>query len=133
MKHAANTGADNGFDWRDTLIWCGVPVAIVLLVRMFLFLGGGCRSGLLCCRRRGKGHAANMDVDLDHLQPGHGLDRRLDIFLYLLCNLADIMAEQRKKTDLDSDCVLLAQLDPHALWTDFFWLRKLTMSLVSVE
>lgn len=36
MKHAANTGADNGFDWRDTLIWCGVPVAIVLLVRMFL-------------------------------------------------------------------------------------------------
>jgi signal peptidase I len=36
MRHAENRDADNGFNWRDTLIWCGIPVAIVLLVRMFL-------------------------------------------------------------------------------------------------
>ncbi len=38
MKHA-NTSAEGNesFGWRDTLIWCGIPVIIVLLVRLFLF------------------------------------------------------------------------------------------------
>lgn len=38
MKHA-NTSAEGSesFGWRDTLIWCGIPVIIVLLVRLFLF------------------------------------------------------------------------------------------------
>ena len=29
--------AEESFGLRDTLIWCGIPIVIVLLVRMFLF------------------------------------------------------------------------------------------------
>ncbi|MBT1173216.1 signal peptidase I [Bifidobacterium sp. MA2] len=27
---------DGGFSWRDTLIWCGIPILIVLLIRILL-------------------------------------------------------------------------------------------------
>lgn len=27
---------DGGFSWRDTLIWCGIPILIVVLLRVFL-------------------------------------------------------------------------------------------------
>lgn len=38
MKHAMKSAEGNeSFGWRDTLIWCGIPVVIVLLVRLFLF------------------------------------------------------------------------------------------------
>lgn len=38
MKHAKmKAKSEESFGWRDTLIWCGIPVAIVLLVRLFLF------------------------------------------------------------------------------------------------
>jgi len=54
-------------------------------------------------------------IDLDHMQAGHRLDLTLDVVLYLLCDLADVMTEQREKADLDLYGVLLAQLDAHAL------------------
>ncbi len=35
--HATPADADDGrMGWRDTLIWCGIPVLIVLLIRIFL-------------------------------------------------------------------------------------------------
>ena len=38
MNHAMKSAEGNeSFGWRDTLIWCGIPVVIVLLVRLFLF------------------------------------------------------------------------------------------------
>lgn len=27
---------DDGFSWRDTLIWCGIPILVVILIRVFL-------------------------------------------------------------------------------------------------
>ena len=37
MRHAKeeNNGGDS-FGWRDTLVWCGIPIIVVLLVRIFL-------------------------------------------------------------------------------------------------
>ena len=38
MKHARRrVESEESFGLRDTLIWCGIPIVIVLLVRMFLF------------------------------------------------------------------------------------------------
>ena len=38
MKHARKrVESEESFGLRDTLIWCGIPIVIVLLVRMFLF------------------------------------------------------------------------------------------------
>jgi signal peptidase I len=35
--NSAHAAADDGrMGWRDTLIWCGIPILIVLLVRIFL-------------------------------------------------------------------------------------------------
>ena len=79
------------------------------LRRLFLRL-----CGLFLCRRR-EGHAADVYIDLDHMQAGHRLDLALDVVLHLLCDLADVMTEQREKADLDLYGVLLAQLDAHAL------------------
>ena len=31
------SNSDDSFGLRDTLVWCGIPIVIVLLVRMFLF------------------------------------------------------------------------------------------------
>ncbi|MCI1219934.1 MAG: signal peptidase I [Bifidobacterium sp.] len=37
-SHAARARREeDGMGWRDTLIWCGIPVLLVLLVRIFLF------------------------------------------------------------------------------------------------
>ena len=35
MKHAKekNNGGES-FGWRDTLVWCGIPIIIVLLIRV---------------------------------------------------------------------------------------------------
>ena len=38
MKHARRrVESEESFGLRDILIWCGIPIVIVLLVRMFLF------------------------------------------------------------------------------------------------
>lgn len=38
MKHARRrVESEESFGLRDTPIWCGIPIVIVLLVRMFLF------------------------------------------------------------------------------------------------
>ena len=34
---ARRVESEESFGLRDTLIWCGIPIVIVLLVRMFLF------------------------------------------------------------------------------------------------
>jgi len=36
MKHAQQTSENERFGWKDTLVWCGIPIIIVLLVRVFL-------------------------------------------------------------------------------------------------
>lgn len=36
-RHKAGDGRDGGLGIRDTLIWCGIPVIIVLLLRLFVF------------------------------------------------------------------------------------------------
>ena len=40
MKHAKekNNGGES-FGWRDTLVWCGIPIIVVLLVRPTGILG----------------------------------------------------------------------------------------------
>ena len=37
MKHAKDkNNSDDSFGLRDTLVWCGIPIIIVLLIRIFL-------------------------------------------------------------------------------------------------
>lgn len=36
-RHAKLRMRDDSFDWKDTLVWCAVPVVIVLLLRLFVF------------------------------------------------------------------------------------------------
>ena len=97
------------------------------LRRLFLRL-----CGLFLCRRR-EGHAADVYINLDHMQAGHRLDLALDIVLHLSCDLADVMTEQREKADLNLYGILLAQLDARTPLDRFFLLRKLTMSRVTLE
>jgi signal peptidase I len=35
-QHKQHAVQDDGLGWKDTLIWCGVPVVVVLLLRIFL-------------------------------------------------------------------------------------------------
>lgn len=32
----AQGGKDDSFSWRDALIWCGIPILIIVLIRLFL-------------------------------------------------------------------------------------------------
>lgn len=37
MRHAKEeNNSGDSFGWRDTLVWCGIPIIIVLLIRIFL-------------------------------------------------------------------------------------------------
>ncbi|KFI93308.1 signal peptidase I [Bifidobacterium stellenboschense] len=35
-RQARGARRDDGFSWRDTLIWCGIPILVVILIRVFL-------------------------------------------------------------------------------------------------
>ena len=39
MRHAKEeNNSGDSFGLRDTLVWCGIPIIIVLLIRIFLLL-----------------------------------------------------------------------------------------------